>query len=177
METSMPDSRDEALKLLSDIHAREATYHNHKEASAWAAAAVYAALVASTFATAPGALASVSPCWYTAYALVLTAIIVRYISVQYRLCRWASAYVAASDFVRMEIVSRPSVQVDPTEFSPVPLVGANGNDLNTWMPKRLHAELPRVQQQGQGARGSLEVLAYLSISVFAVGALYRAWGV
>jgi hypothetical protein len=176
MEMPPPNSRDEVLKLLSDIHTREAAYHNHKEASAWAAAAVYAAFVASTLTSSFSTFISASPCLYVAYVLVLATIAVRYISVQYRLCRWASAYVAATDFVRMEIVSKPNVGFDPAEFGPVPLVGANGNDLNTWLPKRLHAEVARVQQQGQGARNTLEVLAYLFVVVIAVGGLYRAWG-
>lgn len=176
MEMPPPNSRDEVLKLLSDIHAREATYHNHKETSAWAAAAVYAAFVASTLTSSFSTFVSASPCWYAAYVFVLAAIAVRYISIQYRLCRWASACVAATDFVRMEIVSKPNVGFDPTDFGPVPLVGSNGSDLNTWLPKRLHAEVARVQQQGQGARGTLEVLAYLFVVAIAVGGLYRAWG-
>jgi hypothetical protein len=175
MDTPMND-RDEILKLLSDIHAREATYHNHKETSAWAAAAVYAAFIASTFMASGGNFVNASPCLYTAFVLVLTAITLRYVTVQYRLCRWASAYVAASDFVRMEIVSNPG-PLNRAEFKPVPLVGATGNDLNTWVPQRLHAELARVQQQGQGARSSLELLVYLFIAIVTTGALYRAWGV
>ena len=136
--------------------------------------AAYAGFIASTLTGSSAASAFGSPCWYTAYVLVLAAIVFRFVSVQYRLCRWASAYVAATDFVRMEIVSKLT-QLDPTDFSPVPLIGSNGNDLNTWLPKRLHAEIARVQQQGQGARKSLETLAYLFIAVFTIGALHRAW--
>ena len=108
----MPDFRDEVLKLLSDIHAREVAYHNHKETSAWAGAALYAVLVASTVQV----FHSAHPpdpsfrWWYTGYVVVLANVAAGYLFHQFRLRRRASAYVAAADLVRMEIVSSPSSQ-------------------------------------------------------------------
>ena len=171
---AMVNTRDEILKHLNAIQSHYAAYHNHKETAAWAG------LVLSLFFqwNVAGAVAKAGPmsCELRTtvivaelFVIVLTWVFLRK---QFTLRRRGGDIAGACIALASEIVGNPSGSFDAAEYLPNDIHDTEFQSSNV-LPARVLRRANELSAGGQGARQTLEWLAYGLLSVS--GALSVAW--
>src|SRR6266571_1093808 len=172
----MAIEKDQLLKYLGDLRAYYATYHNHKEISAWAAI-VFAGLLAGPGA---GTIATVTinstPLRVTASVIVVAVLlaVVAYLMEQFRAKAYSANVVAACDFWATFALTVNTEQLRPDDF-----VVAEADDVRIQaphvLPKCIRTKADELSKKGQAARKAIESVAYvLVVALFGlVGA--RIW--
>jgi hypothetical protein len=160
----------DALRYLTDLRSFYATYHNHKEASAWAAAALYLVLLEQLSVSVKtgvppdmGTRAVV-----TVVIVVLGVTVFVHLQAQMSMRRRAANYVAACLSLSLEIMD-----------------GSASGDFTAWFGPKASgdARLPEViierglryGEFDQGTRQRLEWSVYIAVIVCAFAALARVW--
>ena len=172
------DIRPELLRYLADVRAHYAAYHNHKEATAWAATGLYLLLVAQLVKS----LADKPPVSCAAkgvisvVVVVVASLFVMYLRRQFTVTRRASGYVGACFQLGSRLLSDPSYMPSRDELAPEV-------DEASWPPIQSRFSLPKVLISTSGTlankalpnRRSLEALAYALILVGGSVPLLQLW--
>ena len=130
----MKIEKENILSYLADLRSYYATYHNHKETSAWAAIA-FCILLAGPVATTLAAVTDCSlPLRVIATALLVGVFIVTcaYLNQQFQLRRDAANVVEACDYWATRTLTMENDEIKATDFVP-----ATGDDERTQGPHTL----------------------------------------
>ena len=172
------DMRPELLRYLADVRSHYATYHNHKEATAWAATGLYvllAAQLAKSLADKPP-VSCAGKGAISAAVVVVASLFVMYLWRQFTVTRRAGGYVGASFQLGARLLSDPSYMPSRDELAP-----AAGDA--PWPPIQSRASLPKVlistsdtlANRALPNRRRLEALAYALILVGGSVPLLQLW--
>ena len=170
----MPNSRDEVLKYLADLHSYYGKYHNHKEASAWAGLVLAVALLIQLVTAIDRGLART--CAMRAAAAIMVVVFVlavlAYLLQQFSLLRRAADLAAASFALRSEIISNPLAPVDPARYA-LATPGGDAVQSSYVLPQEVLARADALGARGQGARRNLEAVAYVMLGIAGVFGVVR----
>lgn len=139
-------ARDEVIKLLSDLQSHYATYHNHKETSAWVAFALYTGLFVHLIVSEKIVMCR----WETFIAVIVMVIAV--IAIECFLCkqlslrREAAGYVAACIYLRAYYLSHPNKEIKAHNFVSPSLKGGEVSNKSTC------CYVKRNKRRGEGSR-------------------------
>ena len=100
----------EILKYLADTRAHYATYHNHKEVSAWAGVVLYVAVMVQIVLVKNDALTNRRPVVLLALILILLTAVSVYLKTQFYLRREAANYVAALLYLYVEYLNGKTIR-------------------------------------------------------------------
>ena len=154
-------NEDRVLSLFADIAKQYVAYHNHKETSAWAAVALWLAIVlqVSTSLVKQAGLVCSSRCLIVSTLVVGAALVLFYLCRQFELTRDAANYVAACTALSGEIVSGQRRIENPLELAP-PSNGDRRTLASHTLPRLVLETATRLESGGQGSRRFLERVGY-----------------
>ena len=163
--------RSEVLKYLSDMQLFWLSYQNHKELCAWAGILLFAAFLAAiTAAIDRHRILRVSWKLIWSGASVASAFVLfAYVHQQFHLRREAANYVAASSWLRAEILSHPDQPIDPTLLAP-PEKGDEELTSTHWLARSILQKANEMSSRGQEARRTLEWRTY-AVGMVMLGAV------
>lgn len=171
---SVPKS--DALKYLSDTRSHFAQYHNHKEASAWAAAAVYIALLIQISTSVGGQLSCLTVrVLAVVLVIVLGAAVGLYLRAQFRMRRFAANYVAACFELSAEYLRKDETEIDPNAFALVPPTNKDDKDHHSpyFLPGSILEKAKYFDTVGHGIRKCLQRIIYIVMAFITLAALVR----
>jgi hypothetical protein len=173
-EEKMNIPKADVLKYLSDTRSHYAQYHNHKEASAWAAAALYILFLIQIFNSINRELSCLQ---YHRIAVLLVIVVLAiavifYLKAQFRMRRNAANYIAACFALAAEYLVKEEAQINAEAFA---LVQTTDNQHHSphILPKAILDKAADFDKIGHGTRKLLETSIYVVISVTTLVALVR----
>lgn len=174
--THMPNSREEILKFLGDTQSHYATYHNHKEISAWASLVLYVLLLTQLVSTAEKTIAG--SCAITVISIVVVLVtgisFGVFLGVQFYLRRKAASYVAACIYLQSKYLSAPEKEIEVSKFAPRS-INHTRIESDRCLPEIVLSEASNVEGGGFNLRKLLEVCVYLVVLLVSVLAIARLW--
>lgn len=177
---SRNDTRKEVLDFLKDINTHYGTYHNHKETLAWAAVALFVALIvgfAATLFRLPDQF-EVScdvRTLFTFVVLIIAGVFWFYLKKQFALRKQAGDYAAACLRLRSVILSNPSTALNLDDWGPPREEPTQQMQSRQVLPRAVIKEADNVSQSGQDFRVSLERCAYGILLVLVLAVLFAIW--
>lgn len=157
--------KDDFVKYLSDLRAPYATYHNHKELSAWGGVALYVIVCAQLTFAPQDVFKNDTLVYAGAILFVLFSVsVLIYVGCQLWLRRVASDYTAAALRLGAEWSLRDE-EMNQADWE-VERVPDAWHHSPSVLPKAIRNEASAMQQIGRKTRRLLEFAAY---SVVAVG--------
>ena len=172
------DARQDLFRYLADVRSHYATYHNHKEATTWAATGVYL-LLALQFASALPKYTPVSCAGkgtLSAVIILVTSLFLTYLYRQFMVTRKAAGYVGACFQLGARLLSDPSYMPSSEELAP-----ATGDapsppiQSRTSLPRILISTSDVLTNRALPNRRKLEALAYLLIVIGCSALLAHLW--
>lgn len=165
------NQREETLKLLSDYSSHFASYHNHKETSAWAGVALGVVtigqlLMVSMRATAPGIAVKAALCG----AIVMVgALTYAFFNTQLTLRRRAAALLAACLSMRLQMLEDERAGGAPLTLSaPRREIRARHMQTSYFLPEQLTQKADEFEAKGTGIGNKLD--QYTRVTVVTVSA-------
>jgi len=172
----MSVTRSEVLKYLSDTRSHFAQYHNHKEASAWAAAAVYIAFLVQISTSVGGQLSCLMGRGLAVILVIVLGVAVcRYLRAQFRMRHYAANYIAACFELSAEYLRKDQTEFNPDTFALVDPSDKEDKDHHSpyILPKTILEKAKHFDTVGHGIRKRLECIIYIVIAVITLAALAR----
>jgi hypothetical protein len=171
----MPDQRQDILKYLGDTRSHYATYHNHKEVSAWAGVVLYV-IFASQIAFARDEVLRNAAVLYVAWmlngAFFLATLI--YLHAQFRLRYDAANCVAALLYLSAEYLAMAELEVNKADWH---IKASSGGVLHTphVLPVWILQKSREFGEAGRVERRKLEAAAYVIVSATFLASVLRLW--
>jgi hypothetical protein len=167
-------TKADVLKYLSDTRSHYAQYHNHKESSAWAAAAFYILFLIQISSSINREL-SCFPYHRMAVLLVIVVLAIAvffYLKAQFGMRRNAANYIAACFALTAEYLVKEEAGINADAFT---LVQTTDNQHHSphILPKAILDKAAHFEKIGHGTRKLLETSIYIVISVTTLVALAR----
>lgn len=169
------NSKQEAVAYLQEIRQHYTDYHEHKEKSAWAAVVLYV-LFAGTLL--PIQLRGPDTVWYdtgyTAFIVVVAALVFFYARNQLDLKNEGRVYVAASMQLLLELMAMDEEEFDSEDFFQIPADTGNSNyDSDQILPAVLLERADEFRDSRAMFRPSdlSRILSYLIIFIITGGLL------
>lgn len=172
----MNTKKEDVLRFLSDIRSYYATYHNHKEASAWAGIVLFSALIskiATYFGEEPSLACGVKTL-ETISVLGLLTLALLFVFMQFKSRRSAANLAAASLALTAKFVFKKEEEILSSDFA---VMSSDEKDQQAphVLPKIVLDKAKEVDTLGSGTRKKLEWVGYLVLFGSAVLALVRIW--
>lgn len=159
---------------MSDTRSHYAQYHNHKEASAWAAAAVYILFLIQISSSFNGKTSCV-PGNRIAILLVIVVLAIAvffYLKAQFRMRRNAANYVASCFALSSEYLVKEEPEINAEAFALVQTTDMQHHSPHI-LPKAILEKAAHFDKIGHGTRRRLETIIYIVIGVTTLAALAR----
>jgi hypothetical protein len=166
--------KSDVLKYLSDTRSHYGQYHNHKEASAWAAAALYILFSIQISSSINHELPCLQ-CHRVAVLFLIVALataVIFYLKAQFRMRRNAANYIAACFALSAEYLVKEEAQITAEAFALVETTDKQHHSPHI-LPKAILDKAAHFEKIGHGTRKLLETAIYVVISVTTLVALVR----
>jgi hypothetical protein len=172
--TNAIESRQEVLALLRDIRSHYASYHNHKEASAWGGIVLYAVLWSQLFK-----VANTSSCGLkiamTIGILLATGITGYFLKKQFYLIYKGASYVAASFFLESDVTSKPNEELNLGIYSPPSKEQRSRTKSNYVLPTILQEKADELNPYGGAFRSAIEKSGYSLLALLLLSGILLTW--
>jgi hypothetical protein len=170
----MPLMKTDVLKYLEAVQANYSAYHNHKETSAWGAAAVYAAIVVQISGGATSASNDLERLSRIVGILLLAGAVVRYVWKQFELRE-----VAGNQEVACLALMAESLLKEDREFLPESFELSRSPDSTHAtpyvMPRIITDKVAELKNKGQGSRRTLENTMYFALTAVTLAGIAMIW--
>lgn len=168
--------REEILSYLEEIRSHYSTYHNHKEASAWAAVAVFLGLIALFLGALFRHELDVLKEKQLAVSIIATVALVFsiYIWKQFCLCRIAASNVAAAFYLKTQLIGKPKQKIIPGHYDLRPSTEPKLQYLHV-LPRAVLEKSDEFKNKGTGERTALEWLAYAMVWLPIAVIIFMLW--
>ena len=166
----MSITKGDVLKYLSHTRSHYAQYHNHKEASAWAAAAVYILFLIQISRAINGELS----CFSVHRVIVLLVIVVLaiavlfYLKAQFRMRRNAANYISACFALSAEYLAKDEAEIEADAFA-LGQTTDNQHHSPHILPRAILEKAAYFDTIGHGTRKRLETSIYTVIAAHYLG--------
>ena len=169
-------TRMDALRYLSDLRSHFQIYHNHKETSAWAAAALYLVILGQLYVSVK---TDALPDLWTRAALTIVivtlgAAVFVHLQAQMSMRREAADCVAACLYLSAKIMGCSASEVSTALFR-LEVSKDRRSPLRHVLPKVISKRAQRFGRVGLRTKQRLEWSVYVAVIVFALVALARVW--
>ena len=170
--------RKEALDLLADLLAHYTSYHNHKEAMAWAGVVFYSGLTFA-FLTALRDRAPTGDYVHgvglaiTVWLLATCAVCYAYLRKQFELRQHAANYIAACIWLRAHMLSDSARSIIAAQWLPLERVPRRKVQSVYTLPRVVVTCASELASFGGGSRLRLELCAYGLVAALLMASLTR----
>lgn len=107
--------------------------------------------------------------------LVVGATTYSYLRQQLRLRRMAANVNVACIYLRSEIISKPTEQVEPSDYAPPVPSAEQVHPAKIALPRILWAKAEELAKYDQGPRNSLPIFPYLLVIIIGLLGIAKTW--
>ncbi len=173
-------TREEKLTLLADLRTEYATYHHHKETSAWAVLVLLAVLVLQAVAIgvdASGDARTVLVVGSIVFIVLVGIVALLSLKTQLKLQRFAANVVAACQELRINLATGSLSSEQVSLELPSGSIKDRSIHSSYILPQRVLDSCEQFDKKGGGSRTVVEVsiwLAWATVLLFGLGAVIAA---
>lgn len=168
--------RSEILSYLEEIRSHYSAYHNHKEASGWAAVAVFLGYISQFFGLLfRNEINFPEEKRFVVLVIGVVVIVVSlYLKEQFRLSRIAANNVAATFYLKTQLIGNPKHKIASGAYGLRPSADPKTH-YSYVLPRTILEMSDEFKNKGTGAKTALEWLAYAMVWVPLAAVVYLLW--
>jgi hypothetical protein len=170
----MAIKKEDVLKYLSDTRSHYLQYHNHKEASAWAAAALYILFLIQISTAIKEKLSCDLVYLVMGFIVVIGVAVFIYLQAQFSMRRNAANYIAACFALIVEYLHKEDIDIgkDGDVFKLEETTDNNHHSPHI-LPKVILTKARHFDTIGHGTRKRLEWSIYIVLIIITFAVLMR----
>lgn len=165
--------KEDVLKYFSDLSSHYASYHNHKETSAWASVALYLLVVIQIGGTTGTDAGWIERCGRGAVILVIGLVINQFVKTQFKMRKFAGDIVAACLDLHREHLSADNILAE--HFALEDQTAETDHQSFYFLPRIVLEKRKQYESRGGKVRRRLEDASYFLLGIIGVAGIIIVW--